>query len=89
MRIPCPWCGPRSSDEFTYLGDASVRRPTPDAGPDAWVDYVYFRDNPAGPIKEYWHHGSGCRQWLVVERDTRDHKIMSAAPARERGENGS
>ena len=27
MRIPCPHCGPRTHDEFTYYGDATVRRP--------------------------------------------------------------
>ena len=27
MRIPCPFCGDRELDEFTYLGDASVQRP--------------------------------------------------------------
>jgi hypothetical protein len=34
LRIPCPYCGLRGNDEFTYLGDASVRRPDP-AGRDA------------------------------------------------------
>jgi sarcosine oxidase subunit delta len=29
VRIPCPFCGPRGNEEFTYLGDASVRRPDP------------------------------------------------------------
>ena len=29
MRIPCPYCGPRGNEEFTYLGDATVRRPDP------------------------------------------------------------
>jgi len=27
MRITCPHCGERSLEEFTYLGDASERRP--------------------------------------------------------------
>ena len=27
MRIPCPHCGPRAHEEFTYRGDATVRRP--------------------------------------------------------------
>ena len=31
MRIPCPYCGPRGDEEFTYLGDATVQRPDPAA----------------------------------------------------------
>ena len=67
MRIPCPFCGARDVREFSYLGDATVSRPDPNA-PDAvnrFLDYVYFRDNPAGPHREFWYHGSGCQAWLV------------------------
>ena len=28
MLIKCPYCGERPSEEFTYLGDASVKRPS-------------------------------------------------------------
>jgi methylglutamate dehydrogenase subunit B len=83
LRIACPWCGPRDHDEFRYGGDASVRRPAhDDADPEAWYRYVYVRANPRGPHKEYWQHVMGCRQWLVVERDTATHAIASVVPAR-------
>lgn len=81
MLIPCPHCGQRDSAEFSYLGDASVRRPPPDAGEAAFADYVYLRDNPAGPMREFWYHGQGCRSWIVVTRDTRTHAISGAEPA--------
>jgi methylglutamate dehydrogenase subunit B len=83
MRIPCPHCGERDVREFMYLGDATVRRPDPNA-PSAlnrFIQYVYFRDNPAGPHREYWYHGSGCQAWLVVTRDTRTHEISGAEVA--------
>ena len=83
MRIPCPFCGARDLREFTYLGDATVKRPDPN-GADAlghFIDYVYMRDNPAGPNREFWYHGSGCQAWLVVTRDTRSHQILDAVPA--------
>ena len=86
MRIPCPFCGARDVREFTYLGDATVSRPDPD-GPGAlarFVDYVYIRDNPAGPHREFWYHGSGCQSWLVVNRDTCTHEILSSEPAKGR-----
>ncbi len=82
MRIPCPFCGSRDAAEFSYLGDASVKRPdiaAASADSDAAIyDYVYLRDNPAGSLKEYWYHSAGCHSWLVVERDTRTHRITHA-----------
>lgn len=82
MLIPCPWCGLRAQIEFTYGGDASVSRPAPDAPQAAWIDYVYFRDNPCGPIDELWYHGAGCQSWFKVRRDTRTHDIVDRAPIR-------
>jgi methylglutamate dehydrogenase subunit B len=87
MRIPCPFCGFRDLSEFAYLGDATLERPDPSA-PDAeraFHDYAYLRSNPAGPHREFWHHVSGCRSWLIVTRDTRSHQILAAefaGPAR-------
>ena len=84
LRIPCPFCGVRDHSEFTYLGDATPRRPDHgDEDQQKWFDYVYLRDNPCGKIFEYWHHLHGCREWLVVERDTHTHEIFSAETARE------
>lgn len=84
MLIPCPYCGERDAHEFSYLGDATVTRPdltAPDAA-SAFHDYVYLRDNPAGPHREWWYHASGCRQWLKVERDTRTHAVGRTTFAR-------
>lgn len=83
MRIPCPFCGPRGSEEFSYHGDAAPTRPRNEAPAGAWADYVYLRDNPAGPIEDLWWHGSGCRAWLVASRDTRTHEITEVKPARD------
>ncbi len=81
MRIDCPYCGSRDAHEFTYLGDATLTRPDPAApdAVDAFHDYVYLRDNPAGPHRELWYHASGCRRWVVVTRDTRTHEITASA----------
>ncbi|WP_432349253.1 sarcosine oxidase subunit delta (plasmid) [Shinella yambaruensis] len=84
LRIHCPCCGPRDHDEFRYAGDASVVRPAHE-NPDfeAWYRYVYVRANPKGPHREYWQHVHGCRQWLVVERDTATHILHSVHFARQ------
>jgi heterotetrameric sarcosine oxidase delta subunit len=81
MRIGCPHCGERDVREFTYLGDATVQRPDPNAPDklDQFCDYVFFRKNPAGVHKEHWYHGAGCQRWLVVTRDTKTHQIFAVA----------
>ena len=82
MRIPCPFCGPRDSREFTYRGDAAPSRPPigtgADENTDVMFDYVYARDNPAGDFEELWYHTQGCRNWLRVQRNTRTHVIAGA-----------
>ena len=87
MRIPCPFCGPRGNDEFTYLGDATVRRPDPAAADaaQAYNDYVYLRENPSGIHQEIWYHSGGCRSWLKVTRNTRTHEISDVTLAKEGG----
>lgn len=86
MRINCPLCGERPSEEFTMLGDANPVRPD-DIDPDTmerWYDYVYLRENPKGKFSEYWHHGGGCRSWLIVERDTQTHNVYTVSLASQR-----
>ena len=82
MRIECPFCGPRGHQEFAYLGDASLKRPEAGAPPEAFHDYVYLRDNLAGPHREYWQHTHGCRSVLLLKRDTTNHMILSVAAVR-------
>lgn len=80
MLIPCPHCGHRDVSEFTYLGDAKSIRPEPaKAKQTAWVDFVYYRDNPLGPHKELWQHNGGCRLVVELVRDTKTHEITAAA----------
>jgi sarcosine oxidase subunit delta len=75
MRMTCPVCGERGSEEFACGGDASRVRPEPGASAEAWVEYVYMRANPAGPHSEVWYH-HGCRTWLTVTRDTRTNTVL-------------
>ena len=70
LKIPCPHCGERHYTEFRYGGDATKPRPAHGADMKAWHDYVFLYDNPEGAHSEYWQHVLGCRQWLVLERDT-------------------
>lgn len=87
LRIPCPHCGPRDHVEFHYNGDATTKRPdTAGIVSDAeWDAYMYLRDDPAGEHAEYWHHTHGCRQWLLVRRNTVNQAILSVDAPRARG----
>lgn len=75
--IECPWCGVRDQAEFNYRGDASVSRPGPVADAEAFFEFAYMRDNRMGWQLEWWHHASGCRQWVKVLRNTVTHEIAA------------
>jgi methylglutamate dehydrogenase subunit B len=85
MRIKCPHCGERPLEEFSYLGDATPRRPGSNdpSSMDEWFAYVYLRQNHKGVMHEYWHHSGGCRSWFVAERNTETHEFVSTVSARE------
>lgn len=89
MRIPCPICGPRDRREFYYQGAAvALDRPSPNAGDDAWLDYLHLRDNPAGVTRDLWFHESGCTAWIVVTRDTVTHEVLHCELASDVGAGG-
>ena len=90
MRIRCPYCGERSNDEFSMLGDADAIVARPVGGdPAAFHEYVYQRTNPAGVHRELWHHSAGCRRWLIVTRDTRTHAVLGTMFAAEHAGDGA
>jgi len=83
MRIPCPYCGARDSEEFSIQGEVAGPRPSPLQGSAADISafhtYVHLRSNDFGLTKEYWYHANGCRRLLVVSRDTRNHAILGVS----------
>ena len=85
LEIRCPHCGKRSQNEFSYGGDASVKRPElgKEISDKEWDDFVYFRSNPRGKHSELWHHVAGCRQWFKVLRSTATHEIFKTVKINE------
>ena len=84
MIINHPHLGPRDASEFTILGDAGlINRPDwqADDADEAFYNYQYLRDNPAGLHRELWFHEQGDRSWLVVTRDTVTHAVIAVALA--------
>lgn len=86
MIINHPLLGPRDQQEFTYLGDAAlIDRPDwqAEGAGQAFYEYLYLRDNPAGEHRELWYHEQGDRSWLVVTRNTVTHEITGVELARD------
>lgn len=84
LRIHCPVCGERPYTEYRYGGDAAKRRPAHGGAPlRAWHDHLFLFDNPKGPHREFWQHLQGCRQWLVVVRDTATNTVTEVVLARD------
>jgi sarcosine oxidase, subunit delta len=85
LKISCPWCGPRDEPEFRWGGELVVR-PAPQVSDEQWAEYLFYRENPRGLVRERWLHAFGCRQWFIVVRDTATQEIrrtyaIAEAPA--------
>jgi heterotetrameric sarcosine oxidase delta subunit len=73
--LPCPNCGPRDVNEFSYQGEVTRR---PKGAPELreLTAYLYLRDNVAGVQREWWFHRDGCELWFQAERDTRSNEVL-------------
>ncbi len=82
MRIPCPHCGIREEEEFSY-GGAAGQLPALDGlrGPKKWRKALHMRPNPKGDLTELWCHASGCERWLIVIRNTTSQSISQVRDA--------
>lgn len=81
FHIHCPHCEEmREEDEFHRAGVAHLPRPLdPDACTDReWGEYLFFRDNPRGPIRELWVHAAGCGKYFNISRDTATYEIHAS-----------
>ena len=80
MLIPCPWCGPRNEDEFTWGGEASRVRPDDpsELTHGQWADYMYNNLNEKGWAIERRCHSKGCEQWFEIRRNNVTHEIVSS-----------
>jgi methylglutamate dehydrogenase subunit B len=76
--LTCPNCGARPVDEFAYGGEITSR-PSSSEDERALFSYLYFKRNVAGDQREWWFHSSGCREWFLADRDTRDNRVIATA----------
>ena len=88
LQIRCPICNElRSEEEFSYAGEAHIRRPAKpfEQSDEEWGEYLHFRDNPCGRHREMWFHAAGCRRYFNALRDTVSYAILDTYRI---GENG-
>jgi sarcosine oxidase subunit delta len=81
----------RDQTEFRHGGEASRVRPThPERLDDAeWANYLFYRENPKGALRERWVHSYGCRQWFIVVRDTMTHEVLESFPLKAPAHSGA
>ncbi len=78
----CPLNGPRNIAEFSYGGEFH-RVPDPSrCEPRAWAEYIFFHDNYAGIVTEWWLH-IATSYWFLAERNTVTDEIIRTFPASE------
>ncbi|MCO4812048.1 MAG: sarcosine oxidase subunit delta [Gammaproteobacteria bacterium] len=78
----CPLNGPRNISEFTYGGEYHPLADPQKSNDRAWADYVFFHDNHAGIVIEWWCH-TASSYWFLAERDTRTDNVVRTFPASE------
>lgn len=89
--LRCPLNGPRNIAEFTYGGELHGMPNPDDCDRRKWAEYVFFDDNDAGVVTEWWCH-TASSYWFLAERNTVTDEIVrtfSASelfPARRQGE---
>ena len=84
--VPCPNCGPRDVNEFSYAGEVTARPAGASPSFRELTSYLYFRDNVAGVQREWWYHRFGCELWFTAERDTRTNEVLGTRLSQARGE---
>lgn len=90
--IHCPYCGEhREEDEFYAVGQAHLPRPLePELLTDEqWGNYLYFRKNLRGEIRELWMHAAGCRKYFNIARNSQTYEIYATYKIGETVELGS
>lgn len=83
LHIHCPYCQElRSEEEFSYGGEAHIRRPAAPAAltDQQWGSYLHLRSNPRGRHRELWRHAAGCGRYFNVLRDTVNYQIIKSYP---------
>jgi len=67
--MTCPLNGPRNISEFSYGGELRPMPTGENCDLKSWVEYVFFDENRAGNVLEWWCHAP-TSNWFLAERNT-------------------
>jgi sarcosine oxidase, subunit delta len=78
LLIACPYCGAeRPEVEFSYGGEAHLRRDPRTATDAGWGEFLYLRSNEKGLHAERWRHTHGCGRFFNALRDTTTDRFLA------------
>lgn len=80
--LTCPLNGQRNISEFTYGGEYHQMPDHQQASSREWAEHVFFHDNNAGIVTEWWCH-SASSYWFLAQRNTISDEILRTFPADE------
>jgi len=80
--LTCPLNGPRNITEFSYGGEFHRAPDSQSCDSKRWAEYVFFDDNLAGNVLEWWCHTSTA-YWFLAERNTVTDTVLRTFPASE------
>jgi sarcosine oxidase subunit delta len=78
----CPLNGPRNISEFTYGGEYHTMPDHRTTSTRDWAEHVFFHDNAAGIVTEWWCH-TASSFWFLAERNTITDEIIRTFKADE------
>ncbi len=79
----CPLNGPRNISEFAYGGEVKTVPDQLTCSDREWADYVFYENNLAGVVTEWWFH-TPSSYWFLAERDTVSDEVLRTFDASER-----
>ncbi len=74
--LECPLNGRRNITEFVYGGEYQQRPNVKQASTQEWAEYVFFDDNPAGEVIEWWFHAPSA-YWFLAKRNTLSDEVIA------------
>ncbi|MFT4520398.1 MAG: sarcosine oxidase subunit delta [Halioglobus sp.] len=80
--LNCPLNGPRNISEFTYGGEFHAMPDPQNSTSREWAEYVFFHDNDAGVVTEWWCH-SATSYWFLAQRNTITDEVVRTFAASE------
>lgn len=73
--LNCPLNGPRNISEFSYGGEYHAMPDHENCSAQEWAEYVFFHENKAGNVIEWWCH-TPSSYWFLAERNTITDKVL-------------